>query len=94
MWGELYREHEPLLEDPNSIGKFITVSGEMKEHHAELKQLIQTIKEKSYVAYDRINGSDFLIVFDEENKKEMAGGLKYPYAGQILTYQEFLEINN
>lgn len=93
MWGELYREHEPLLEDPNSIGKFITVSGEMKEHHAELKQLIQIIKEKGYVAYDRINGSDFLIVFDEENKKEMTGGLKYPYAGQILTYQEFLDIN-
>jgi hypothetical protein len=64
----------------------------MKEHHAELKQLIQIIKEKGYVAYDRINGSDFLIVFDEENKKEMTGGLKYPYAGQVLTYQEFLEI--
>ena len=40
-----------------------------------------------------INGSDFLIVFDEENKKEMTGGLKYPYAGQILTYKEFLDIN-
>ena len=94
MWGELYREHEPLLVDPNSIGIFITVSGEMKEHPAELKQLIQIIKEKGYVAYDKINGSDFLIVFDEENKKEMTSGLKYPYAGQILTYQEFLEINN
>ena len=94
MWGELYREHEPLLEDPSSVGKFITVSGEMKEHPSELKQLIQIIKEKGYVAYDKISGSDFLIVFDEENKKEMTRILKYPYAGQILTYQEFLEINN
>ena len=94
IWGELYREHEPLLKDPSSLGKFITVSGEMKEHPAELKQLIQIIKEMGYVAYDKINGSDFLIVFDEENKKEMTSGLKYPYAGQILTYQEFLEINN
>lgn len=93
MWGELYREHEPLLEDPNSIGKFITVSGEMKEHHAELKQLIKIIKKRGYVAYDKINGSDFLIVFDEENKKAMTAGLKYPYTGQILTYQEFLDIN-
>jgi len=82
-----------LLEDPNSIGKIITVSGEMKEHHAELKQLIQIIKEKGYVAYHRINGSDFLIVFDEKNKKEMTSVLKYPYAGQILTYQEFLDTN-
>lgn len=93
MWGDLYREHEPLLEDPNSIGKFITVSGKMKEHCSELEQLIHAIKENGYVAYDRINGSDFLIVFDDNNKKEMIGWLRHPYAGQILTYQEFLEIN-
>ena len=93
MWGDLYREHEPLLEDPDSIGKFLTVSGEMKEHHDELKNLIEIIKDKGYVAYDRINGSDYLIVFDETNKEEMKNGLKYPYAGQILTYQEFLELN-
>ena len=31
---------------------------------------------------------------DEKNKKEMISILKYPYTGQILTYQEFLEINN
>ena len=90
-WGDLYREHEPLLEDPNSIGKFITVSGEMKEHKSESEQLILIIKEKDYVAYDRINGSDFLIVFDEENKMELASALRYPYAGQILTYQEFIK---
>lgn len=94
MWDDLYHEHESLLEDPNFIGKFLTVSGEMKEHHEELKNLIQIIKDKGYVAYDRINGSDYLIVFDEDNKKEMTAGLKYPYAGKILTYQEFLELNN
>lgn len=93
LWGDLYREHEPLLEDPNSVGKFLTVSGEMKEHLKELKNLIQIIKDKGYVAYDRINGSDYLIVFDEENRKEMTSGLKYPYAGQILTYQEFVDLN-
>ena len=93
MWGDLYREHLPLLDDPNSIGKFLTVSGEMKEHHEELKSLIRIIKDKGYVAYDRINGSDYLIVIDEANKEEMKSGLKYPYAGQILTYQEFLDLN-
>ena len=93
IWGDLYREHEPLLEDANSIGKFVTVSGEMKEHHEELKQLIQFIKDNGYVAYNRINGSDFLIVFDEKNRKELSGGLRYPYAGRILTYKEFFGIN-
>ena len=93
MWGDLYREHEPLLEDDSSIGKFLTVSGEMKEHHKELSNLIDIIKSKGYVAYDKIKGSDYLIVLDEENKKEMTAGLKYPYAGQILTYEEFVELN-
>ena len=93
LWGDLYREHLPLLEDINSVGKLITVSGEMKNHLEELKQLIQLIKDKGYVAYDKINGSDYLIVFDEGNKKEMTAGLKYPYAGQILTYEEFVNQN-
>ena len=65
----------------------------MKEHHKELTNLIQIIKDKGYVAFYGINGSDYLVVFDEKNKKEMTAGLKHPYAGQILTYQEFLDIN-
>lgn len=92
LWGELYRKHESLLEDPNSIGKFVTVSGEMKENHEELKKLIGLIEENGFIAYDRINGSDFLIVFDEKNKEQLANGLKYPYAGKIVTYQEFADM--
>lgn len=91
MWGLLYREHEPLLEKESSIGKFVTVSGEMKKHHEELAQLIEHIKNNGFVAYDRINGSDYLVVFDEKNKKEIISILRYPYSGKILTYQEFLE---
>ena len=92
LWGELYHKHEPLLEDTNSIGKFVTVSGEMKENHEELKNLIRLIEENGFVAYDRINGSDFLVVFDEKNKEQLVNGLKYPYAGQIITYQEFVDM--
>lgn len=92
MWGDLCHEHEPLLEDTNSIGKYVTISGEMKEHHEELKQLMQFIKDNGYVAYDSINGSDFLIVFDEENRKLLSSGLRYPYVGRILTFERFFEI--
>ena len=92
MWGDLYREHLPLLDDIDSVGKFVTVSGEMKEHHEELTNLIKTIKENGYVAYDRINGSDFLVVYDEKNKEQLANGLKHPYAGKIITYQEFMDM--
>lgn len=91
MWGDLYREHLPHLEEESSRGKLITVSGEMKEHIEELRHLIQYIKEKGYVAYDRINGSDFLLVYNEENKKEMTNHFKHPYHGQILTFLEFMK---
>lgn len=93
LWGELYKEHLPLLEDINSIGKFITVSGVMKEHLEEFKQLVQLIKDKGYVAYDKINGSDYLIVFDEANKNEMISRFQHPYAGKVLTFDEFLKYN-
>lgn len=94
IWGNLCNEHEPFLEDANSIGKYVTISGEMKEHHTELKQLIQFIKDNGYVAYDSVNGSDFLIVFDEENRELLSSGLRYPYAGKIIIYKEFLKLNN
>lgn len=93
IWSNLCKEQQALLEDPNSVGKILTISGEIKENHEELNALIQFIKDKGYVAYDSINGSDYLIVFDESNKEELKNGLKYPYAGQILTYQEFLDLN-
>ena len=92
IWSELCSEHKPLLEDPNSIGKLVAISGDMKEHHPELRQLMKIIKEKGYVAYNRINGSDFLIVSNERNKEIMINGLRHPYAGQILTFKEFLSI--
>lgn len=93
MWGELYREHLPLLNDPNSIGKLVTITGEMKYHQEELKQLIEFIKVHGYVAYDSINGSDFLVAYDEENKKCISSILRHPYGGKILTYNEFSELN-
>lgn len=93
MWDCLCKEHEPLLENHNLIGKIVTISGEMKEHHEELNNLIGVIKNKGYAAYYKIDGSDYLIVSDENNKKEMAAGLRRPYSGQILTYQEFVELN-
>ena len=92
MWGELYRKHLPLLDDINSVGKFVTVSGEMKEHHEELNNLVKLIEDNGYVAYDRINGSDYLVVINEKNKEELASGFKHPYAGKIITYQEFVEM--
>lgn len=92
LWNELCKEQEPLLNDPNTIGKLVVVTAEIKENINNLRSLIQFIKDNGYVAYDKITGSDYLIALDEDNKSQMIGYLKYPYAGQILTYQEFLEL--
>ena len=93
MWDELNKEHEQLLEDANSVGRFVTVSGKMKEHLQELKVLIQYIRNNKYVACYGIKGSDYFIVFDENNKKEMINGFTHPYTGKILTYQEFFQLD-
>ena len=92
FWSELCCKHEPLLKDHNSIGKIVTISGEMKENHEELKNLIELIEENGFAAYDRTNGSDFLVVYNERNKEQLAKGLRYPYAGKIVTYQEFVDM--
>lgn len=92
IWNSLCEKQKPLLEDHNSVGKIVTVSGELKEHHNELNDLINIIRDKNFVAYDRINGSDYLIVFDEHNEEEMRNGLRHPYAGQILTYESFISL--
>ena len=93
IWGELYREHLPLLEDPNSVGKIVSITGELKNHLPEFKQVVDSIKNNGYVAFDGINGSDYLITFDEEDKNKMLAQFKYPYAGKVMTSKEFLNIN-
>ncbi|MCI7213702.1 MAG: hypothetical protein MR467_06145 [Bacillales bacterium] len=93
IWGELYREHLPLLEDPNSIGKIVSITGELKNHLPEFNQVVDSIKNNGYVAFDGINGSDYLITFDEEDKNKMLAQFKYPYAGKVMTSKEFLNIN-
>lgn len=93
IWGELYREHLPLLEDPNSVGKIVSITGELKNHLPEFNQVVDSIKNNGYVAFDGINGSDYLITFDEEDKNKMLAQFKYPYAGKVITSKEFLNIN-
>lgn len=93
IWGKLYREHLPLLEDPNSIGKIVSITGELKNHLPEFTQVVDSIKKNGYVPFDRINGSDYLITFDEEDRNKMLAQFKYPYAGKVMTSKEFLNIN-
>lgn len=93
LWSEVCLSHEQKLEDANSIGKFVTVSSKMKEHKTELNSLIDLVKNKGYVAVEKIGGSDYFVVFDENDKEEVSGKLKYPYGGKIITLKEFAANN-
>lgn len=90
MWNELTTQYENLLDKEESIGKFITISAGMKEHTKELSNLINVIKEKGFVPIDAITGSDYFVVYDDNNRKEMLEIMKYPYVGKMLTYNEFV----
>ena len=92
MWDVLCNKHLPLLDDINSVGKFVTTSGEMKQNHEELKHLIKIISEYGYVALNKVTGSDFVIVFDEKNKEQLVNGFKHPYSGKVITYKEFVNL--
>ncbi len=93
MWGELCKDSETYINE-SSIGKLVTISAEIKKHVDELELLIDYIKANEYFAYNQIDGSDYFITFDEENRNELETKLKRPYGGRIMTLQEFLKLNN
>ncbi len=89
VWGDFYRENQPVLERESSIGRIVSVTGKLKESGEALKMAIALIKEKNMVPYDRLTGSDYLIAFDEDDAAQMKEIMKYPYAGKIVTLKEF-----
>lgn len=93
MWSELFHAHQSLLEDPNLMNKHVSVTHEMRAHLVEFTQLITIIKEKGYVACEKISDSNYFIAFDDKNRKQLLASLKEPYSGEILTYQEFVDLN-
>lgn len=93
LWSELCKESETYINEA-SIGKLVTISAEIKKHVEELESLVNFIKANNYLACKQIDGSDFFITFNEDNRKELELKLKRPYTGKIMTLQEFLESKN
>ena len=92
LWNQLCEEQKDFLNGLNYIGKIVCITGKMKECNKELKAIIRLVKGKGYVAYSKIDGSDYVIAFDETDKKQMEESLKRPYSGQIITLDEFMKI--
>ena len=89
-WGELYREHLPLLEKEESIGNIVAISSKLKESMEVITNTIETIKKNNLVAFNGITGSDILVVYDEEDKDRLLTMFKHPYNGKIIMYNDFV----
>lgn len=81
------------LDKTEYIGRRYNISGELKAKLDKLKIIIDLIQQKSGILCNKISKSDFFIVYDEKNKEEILKGLKHPFEGQLLTYEEFLAQN-
>lgn len=81
-----------MLENNEFIGKIITISGKIKDNPATLQELIKLIKDKGFIGFDKISGSDYLITLDNEDSIRIKNALKYPYRGRIITIQEFQDL--
>ena len=68
MWGDRYKENLSKLVHPESICRIITISLTIKNEIIVLTNVINKIKDFSLVAFDRINGPDYLIVLHEYDK--------------------------
>ncbi len=90
-WGDFYRSHLPLLEKEESIGKICGISRRLKESLETINNVINLMKERNLVAYDRITGADMLIVLDEEDKERMLALFQHPFNGKIVTLQDFID---
>jgi hypothetical protein len=93
MWGDFYRENSLLLEKEESIGKIITISAKIKEDINVLEQVIQLIKKRHLVAYDRIVGADMILVANEEDKERLLKHFIHPYNGKFVLYNDFIDNN-
>lgn len=89
-WGELYREHLPLLEKSESIGSIVSISSKLKESAETIANTIDVIKKNNLVAFDGIAGSDMLVVLDEDDKDRLLKTFKHPYNGKIILYADFV----
>lgn len=91
IWGELCSEHEALKSNPDRIGKIATPSNHLKGNHDKFNKLIKKIKAEGYIAQNSIDGSNYFVTLDEQDKEDMQKRFTHPYGGKMVTLQEFLE---
>ena len=82
---------DEVLDDIENKGKRYNVTDKIKKDKDKMSIIIEIVKSRNGLFAGRINQTDYLIVSDEKNKEEILASFKYPYTGEILTYQEFID---
>ncbi len=82
---------ETELDKPENIGRRYCVSGEIKADIDTLKRVIDLIQTKNGLFSNHLAKTDYFIVLDEENKKDILSHLKYPLEAQIVLYDGFIK---
>ena len=91
---KLYRSllsEQSELEKPENVGRRYNISGDLKANLEKLKETIKAIKDKNGLFSDHLSLTDYFVVLDDNNKKEIIEKLKSPYEGVMLTYDEFVK---
>ena len=89
LWGNFCRTYLEQLEEESSKGKVCTVSKVIKEDKRVLLDVINYIENENLIANDKIDGSAFFIVYDENDKERMERILeKHPFKGKYILYSE------
>ena len=84
---------DEALDDPINKGRRYNVSDRLKKDKDKISIVIKEIKNRNGLFSGRLKQTDIFIVSDEKNKEEILKGFKRPFEGQILIYQEFIELN-
>ena len=88
-WGNFYKEYLDKLDNEESLGKIVTISSKLKENMDDLSSAINTIKDNGLIASDKIDGSDFIVVLDENDKERLNSCLKRQCNGKMVMLQDF-----
>lgn len=90
-WRDFYRSHSQLLENEDSVGKIVTISSRIKESLETTNSVIEKIKEYGLVAFDKINGSNYLIALDDNDVERMKSIFKHPFNGRFILLSDFID---
>lgn len=93
LWGEYYRSEERNLNNEETIFNIYTVSGNVKKDVNLIKPVIEEIKRRGGIPYDRINGADFIIVKDDSDIERLKRIFEHPYNGTFIKVDDFIHKN-